>query len=248
MAYLVIDGFETNWSGTHADNYTNMSYKYTPSQSPATKMTQTTDYVHSGSYATKLQITSTGQYPGASFWGAVLRSFNHNAMKKEYNPWVSVWYYDKPASGSAFPAGYLSVIPNTPVPFADERADIQLGTLWNRSDYYYHTTGNTPPTRPYGGSTGVARSEGWHQFKVALTEAGGADYFVDGTKVASSHRSDYLGVGYIGLGSFCPDNDGTSSTVYYDDLSFGSDYIPEPMSMILLGLGILGLVSRKRRK
>lgn len=248
-AYLVYEGFETGWTGDYADNFDNVTYKYSPSQSPSTKMTQTTDFVHSGSYATKLEVTTPGGHSnGSNWWGSVWRTFNHNAMKKEYNPWVSVWYYDKPEAGSAFPAGYLGVIPNTPVPFGDDRADIQLGAAWGKEDNYWHVSGNIPPADPDWVETSIARDEGWHEFKVTMFDNGGANYFIDGTAVGSSPRSDYLGVGYLLLTTLHPLSDSTYSTVYFDDFSFGSDYIPEPTTMILLGLGILGLVSKKRKK
>jgi len=245
MAYFVTDGFETGWAGTHADNYENLGYKF-GSPSPSTQMTQTTDYVHTGSYAAKLEVTSAGVSPGANWWGAVSRTFDHNAMKKEYNPWVSVWYYD--AVASALPSGYLSVIPNTPVPYMSERADIQIGTRWGQISKYWHVSGNGLVDPPTWVQTSIDRTEGWHEFKLVMSSAGGAEYFIDGTSVGFSPRTDYLDIEYISLGSFYLDDYPSDSAVYYDDLSFGSDYIPEPTTMILFGLSIVGLVRRKLRK
>ncbi len=249
MAYLVTDGFETGWTGDYADNYENLTYKYAPSLSASTKMTQTTDYVHSGSYATKLEVTTPGGHAnGSNWWGGVSRSFDHHAMKVEYNPWVSIWYYDKPEAGSAFPAGYLGVIPNTSVPFGSERADIQLGAAYGKTEKYWHVSGNGPIDPPTWVQTDIDRTEGWHEFKINMLNTGGASYFIDGTAVGDSPRTDYIDLEYILLGTLHTIGDSTYSTVYYDDVSFGSDYIPEPTTMILLGLSIFGLVSRKRKK
>lgn len=241
----IVDGFETSWTGSYAPGWDNVVYRW--GNASASVMTQQTTRVHSGSYGMALSVDAAGSPVGSTnWWGSVIPvAVPGGVLQKQYNPSVSVWYYDEIGPPGALPGGYLAAVPDTGIP--DDWTDIQHGTRWNKDANYWYGWG-TASGFVYNEST-IARTEGWHEFKLSLSSAGVLDYYIDGTNVGSSTRTDYNDLGGIGLGVWLMDGDFPDSTVYFDDFQVTSSAIPEPVTMagLLLGVGCMVRYVRSRK-
>lgn len=88
--------------------------------------------------------------------------------------------------------------------------------------------------------TGVARKGGWTKFGIeadAVADGGAVRFFIDDVQVATSSRSG-ADLAVITLGQ----NFSNSENFWYD----GVNVVPEPASLMLLGLGGLALLRRRR--
>jgi len=254
--YSVTDGFETAWSGDYAPGWENSEYRH--GAPPIGKMMQQTTTAHSGSYGMKLIADSA---PVASmFWAAVNPiEVSAVAMQKQYNPYISAWYYDEgaPAADADLGrTGQIYAVPSwvngyTGTSGDEDWTDIQFGGRRNVDDNYYSVAAGQ--NSPGWQNTGVTRSLGWHQLKMELSSTDGKVHFsLDGVGVGTSYRNDYVDLGTdIGLYTmFEAPLSGWSVQPYtiWDDFEFGSTYVvPVPAAVWLgmLGLGYAGMRLRK---
>jgi len=234
---LFQDGFETPWTGDYAPGWVNSAYRH--GEAPVGKMMQQTTVAKTGSYGLKLIADSTPQ--SWMWWAAVeVESLPASAMLKQYDPYVSAWYYDETqASG----AGQLYAVPSWVNPYltgGEDWTDIQFGERFNKQDnYYYVAAGENSPGWQ---STGVDRGEGWHHFKLQLSSVDGkVHFYLDGTEVGATYRNDYADLGTaIGLYTMfaAPLSQYTDKPyTLWDDFEIGST-VPEP-STILAGALLL---------
>ena len=245
---LFSDGFETAWTGDYAPGWENSGYRH--GEPPVGKMMQQTSIAYSGSYGLKLIADSVPQ--SWMWWAAVNpQSLPHHALDKQYNPYISAWYYDELGDTRA---GQLFAVPDWVNPYlkgGEDWTDVQFGGRpWAEEDYYYVAVGQNHPGWQ---NTGVARTAGWHNLKFQLSAIDGRIHFyIDGNLVGSSYRNDYTNLGAtMGLYTMFDDplsgwGDNKPYTIW-DDFEVGST-IPEPGTFLLLGFGLLGLAGLSRKK
>lgn len=130
---LFSDGFETPWSTDYAPGWVNAGYRH--GEAPVGQMMQQTTFAHSGSYGMKLIAQSVPQ--SWMWWAAVeVESLPAYAMRKEYDPWVSVWYYDDDVNAQR--AGQLYAVPDWVNLYLENNTedwtDIQFGARFNIRD------------------------------------------------------------------------------------------------------------------
>jgi len=251
--YQVSDGFENAWSGDYAPGWENSDYRW--GAPPIAQMMQQTDIAHSGAHGMKLIAASV---PEDWYWWAIVDNTNVNASKmlKQYNPYISVWYYDNQAANTG---GQLYAVPDWVIP--DDWTDVQFGSRFNQpvtSDDYYVTAGDgVVNPDPGWQDTGVARTEGWHHLEMQLSSTDGyIHFFIDDTPVGVSTRNDYTDLDVPSLATmFLPVSEGgvLGNYTLWDDFKYGSSVpylapgqVPEPSSIIAIITGLAGLVTVRR--
>jgi hypothetical protein len=99
------------------------------------------------------------------------------------------------------------------------------------------------------------RSTGWHNLKVVLSSDDGLstdyDFYVDGVLAERVHNigtaAQIRSYDVIRLGSGLSN---ANNAAYYDNMRVqtgGPDLIPEPTSLVLVGLGLFGVFHAGRR-
>lgn len=235
--WVFSDGFETPWTGDYYAPWTIEGYRW--GSEPVAIMQQTI-IAHSGSYGLKLEMKSVAS--NGQFWGAINANVPASAMLKQYDPYMSVWYYDQGfPSASNSQTGQLYACPS-PVTGPNDWTDVQFGGRRNVYDNYYFITAPAPSGWHY---TGVARSEGWHNLKFQLSSTDGyIRFYLDGSLVGKSDRNDYTDLGLATLSTmFLPplSNYGDNKPyAIFDDYQVGSN-VPLPATVWLLGSGLVGL-------
>lgn len=239
---LFQDSFEDYWSSTYAPGWVNAPY---PPPAPEALMQQSS-VSHSGNYGLKLTAQSAPE--DWMFWAGVqVDTLSHAYLAKEYNPYISVWHYDEMAEKRA---GQVYAVPDWVVP--DDWTDTQLGGLDYALDQYYFGVGAEDWQ-----SSGVNRSEGWHNFKFILSAVDGRiHFFIDGSQVGVSNRNDFTNLGAAGLYTYFEPSlsDFGSNKPYtlWDDMEVGfhaqAQQVPEPSTILLLGCGLAGLGAAARKR
>jgi hypothetical protein len=194
-------------------------------------------------------------------WWAAVNPVDVWGMQKQYNPWVSVDYYDEgwDPTANLQRTGQLYAVPSWVNPYIDpgeDWTDIQFGARFNQAPpndtYYYVAAGEASPGWQ---DTGVQRqTNGWVNLKMQLSNADGmVHFYIDNVHVGASYRNDYIDLYGIGLYTMfeapLADWGATKPSVIYDNFSFGSDAaVPEPTSLVLVGLGLAAVGLRRRRQ
>jgi len=244
--YHVVYDFETGWSEDYAPGWENSAYRHGPA--PVGKMMTQVAGGYGGSSGMKLTADSV---PESSMWWAAVNptGVNSVAMQKQYDPWVSVQYYDECLTGVA---GQVYAVPSWVNPYlsgGEDWTDIQFGGRFTVTDDYYYTAAGE--NYPGWQSTGVDRAAGWHELKMQLLNADGKiHFFLDGVEVGASYRNDYADLGSsIGLYTMFQNplsgwGDAKPYTIW-DNFEYGSSYVvPLPGAALL---GMIGLVYAGRR-
>jgi len=244
--FKVTFDFETGWSGDYAPGWENSAYRH--GQAPVGKMMQQTTLAHSGSYGMQLIADSV---PQPWMWWAAVNPVDVSpyAMQKQFDPWVSVWYYDL----SEDVPGQIYAVPswvNLYITGSEDWTDVQFGGRFNVTDHYYYVAAGENSLGWQ--DTSVARSQGWHQLKMQLSSVDGRIHFyLDGVEVGTSYRNDYTDLGSE-IGLYTMFQAPLSSWVekpytIWDDFEYGSK-VPVPGAVLLgvLGLSVAGVRLRRR--
>jgi hypothetical protein len=259
-SYQVDFDFDTPWAGDYAPGWENTAYRH--GTAPTGKMMEQVAGGLAGSSALRLIADST---PQDWMWWAAVNPIDVNpiAMKKQYDPWVSVYYFDEGwATGANLQkTGQLFAVPSWVNPYisgSEDWTDVQFGARFNQAppadNYYYVAAGESSPGWQ---DTGVSRQNGgWVQLKMQLSSADGKiHFFIDGTEVGQSYRDDYEDLLGPGLYIMFDDPLGAwdeNPSVVYDNFSYGSNFVPLPgaagLGLVgLLGLGLARRIRRRRR-
>lgn len=247
--YFVEYDFNDSWTGDYAPGWENSAYRHGPA--PEGKMMESVDIGKDGTQGMRLIADST---PESWMWWAGVNPINvaEWAMAKQYDPWVSVDYYDEGwdwETGALQKTGQLYAVPswvNGYLSGGEDWTDIQFGARFNQSDNYYHVA--VGQSHPGWQDTGVARlTGGWVNLKMQLSSVDGmVHFYIDGNPVGSSYRNDYVDL--ISQGLYVMFEDPLSGwgedkpSVIYDNFRFGSNaMVPEPSTWALMGLGLAGL-------
>lgn len=271
-AYLVQCDFDIEWTGDYVPGWENSDYRY--GEAPSGKMME---YVMGGRAGTGgMRLIAASAPRPTDFWAIVNVTddqVNAAAMQKAYDPWISVWLYDRGwESGNLHQAGQLYAVPSWVNMYIDDDkdgvadsdwTDTQFGARFNQAppndNYYYVAAGEGMPV-PGWQDTGVDRvSDNWVQLKMQLSSMDGrihyylrfdeADPFAE---VGQSYRNDYVDLTTPALATMynAPLSawlQNKPSTIW-DDFAYGSSYAPEPSSMLVLLTALTGAVAIRRRK
>jgi len=267
--YHVLHDFEASWAGDYAPGWENLAYRHgTP---PVGKMMEQVAGGVGGGSAMKLIVDSV---PADWMWWAGVNpvEVNPQAMQKQFDPWISVWYLDEGYTAAGLQkAGQVLAVPSWVNLFmaggTEDWTDIQFGGVeYKKDNYYFVAVGDTSdPDFPGWVDTGVARPDGdveqprWVHLKMQLLNATGQVHFSIDTgsgweEVGTSWRDDYVDLGTeIGLYTrFDAPLSGWGAdkpATVWDNFEYGSSYVPEPLTMVgvLVGAAALGGYVRRRR-
>ena len=149
------------------------------------------------------------------------------------------------SSGPQTAAGVMLSSPSDSGGAADDFYQMNVNSTIRYNDYNWRTSLDGTS------DSGVARSQGWHQFQIVVNPYTGASgdvkFYIDNTLVGSGRRKPGSGSGDVmdeirlGISIKTP-----GSAFWYDNVSL--DVVPEPTSVFLLGVGCLLLPGRMRRK
>ncbi|AQT68316.1 hypothetical protein STSP2_01475 [Anaerohalosphaera lusitana] len=248
--YHVKYDFNNQWTGDYAPGWENTDFA--GGEDPTGVMMQFAYAGLQGSGAVRIIATDT---PDDSYWWADVNPTNVDeaAMAKQYNPWVSAWYWDEgynSESGNTeglHRGGQIFAVPDTQAGSGDW-SDTQLGAGINSGDQYYYAYADNGGTTVAG--TDTVRSEGWHQLKLQLSsDDGKIHYYIDGQEVGATVRDDYDNLLGFGLSTVFTNPLSEWSYNYpwsvWDDFEYGSS-IPEPTTIALLGFGSAIFIRRRR--
>jgi len=250
--------FETPWSGDYAPGWELEGYRH--DGAPVAKMEQVA-VGKSSNYGAKIYVDSVPQ--DWMWWAAVhVARVNPEILKRQYDPWVSVWMYDQGYGSGKDATGQLYTVPSWVVD--EDWTDVQFGGRpWGTPEgAYYYTWADSPnppwqqvdlniATRPnYENNENPA----WVHLKMQLSSTDNLiHYYLNDKEVGRStsrNNGDYLDLGTLIMAVMFDDPlsewGDDKPYVIIDDFAFGSTstepaFIPEPASVIVWGL--LGAVA-----
>jgi hypothetical protein len=242
--------FNSSWSSDYAPGWENTSYRH--GVAPVGKMMEQVAGGIGGSGAVKLIADSAPR--STDFWAIVNPiDVNNDAMRKEYDPWISASYFDEGwESGSQHQAGQIYAVPSWVNPYitpGEDWTDVQFGGRRNAGpNYYFVAAGESSPGWV---NTTVARpTGGWTQLKMQLSSTDGKIHFyINGTDVGTSYRNDYVDLADPALATMFTaplSNWTTKPYAVWDNYEYGSTYVPLP-SAALSGLALLASLGLSRR-
>lgn len=247
----VLYDFETSWAGDYAAGWNDASAAV--GEAPRSVMMEFGYFGYQGGSA--MRVIATAAPDDSAFSAEVIPvGYDETAMAKEYNPWVKVMYYDE---GFNSESSYSSTLHRAGQMFAtpDSSAitgstDVQFGGGVSLGDDYYYANAESSGSANIA-STGVARANGWQELTMQLSSVDGKIHFyIEGAEVGATSRDDYESLVGFGLSTmFTPSLDSwphNKPSTVWDNYEFGSSYVPEPMTLSLLGLGSLVVLRRKR--
>lgn len=243
--YVFSDSFETPWTGDYSSPWTLEPYRH--GTEPVAVMKQNTAIAHSGSASLQLEMKSVAN--SSMFWGAINANVNPTAMLKQYDPYMSVWYYDQGSpSASNSQTGQLYAVPSL-VTGPLDWTDVQFGGRAGAYDNYYFT--RIPGSWQNTGVARAAATPKWVNLEFQLSSTDGfIRFYIDSNYVGISDRNDYTDLGTAVLATmFLPPLSGYTTMPYaiFDDYQVGSN-VPLPPSVLMLGSGLLGLVGLRWRR
>jgi hypothetical protein len=181
--------------------------------------------------------------PSPDNW--VLESLLPTSLKQANAPWIEFkiqdTYSGDPSVGG--PRGFV----DTDVSNWTTETMWQGGVLAGYSPYYlnhnvYNATNGWVANDWYQGPT---RTAGEHTIKFGMHTDGTVDMWFDGVlgqTISASADCTLFKRMYLGVDA----PSGATFTATYDDLQWGTGYVPEPATLCLLGLGALGLLNKRR--
>jgi len=247
----VLYDFETSWSGDYASGWADTNAEN--GQDPRSVMMEFGYFGYQGGNSMRVIAVDTPS-TGAFTADVSPVGYEEAAMAKEYDPWIKVMYYDEGFDSEAsynstlHRAGQMFAVPDSSA--ITGSTDVQFGAGASSGDYYAYANAESSGSASIA-LTGVARADGWQELAMQLSSVDGKIHFyIEGAEVGATSRNDYLNLVGFGLStvftSALQDWPHNNPSTVWDNYEFGSSYVPEPMTLSLLGLGSLVVLKRKR--